>query len=144
MKVFKYTDSIQNLIELGYQKTFLYASNFVAYKKNRIILYEISDLIVEIENVAYKHQSIIIQFILDNKNQPPEFWERQCLHPAIKNSTVPAWSLINGKIYNQSMKDIEYKQTKDMEFFLTTGTLLRKDIVSDIIDLQNHILKIKI
>jgi hypothetical protein len=90
-------------------------------------------MIIEIDNLPAEHQSMVIQFILDNQSKSIDFWG----YPSkiFKDYTVPAWSLINGKLYNKEMKIEEYRAGNE-EIAFITGFLLTEEFRQAILDLK--------
>jgi hypothetical protein len=68
MKVYKYTNTVENLKKIGFKFQKLFAKNYHTYTKNDIIMYKVSDMEIEIDNIYRNVQSKIIDFILENKN----------------------------------------------------------------------------
>jgi len=133
MEFFRYTGDVKKLKSLGYTFQKLYARNYISYHKDEIFMFKTNKMILEIGNLDPQYQSLAIQFILDHKDEPETFWWYKSR--IFKNTLMPVWSLIDGKIYNKEMKREEYKNGNE-EIAFKTGFLFSKDRVEQILALQ--------
>lgn len=74
MQFYAYVGDVKKLKTIGYEFQKLYASNYKSYSKNKIIMFVISKMVIEISNQDSEARFKIIDFILKNKKQPKSFW----------------------------------------------------------------------
>jgi len=87
MKKYAFTGDIKLLKNIGYKFQKLYARNYKTYSNERIIMYVTSKMAVELDDVRANIRTPFIQFILDNKNKPKDFWLHDVTYGAPFNET---------------------------------------------------------
>lgn len=73
MKRYVFTGDIKKLKDIGYKFQKLYAKNYKTYSKEKIIMYVVDKMAIEINNMD-EHTNVLIKYILDNKNKSKSFW----------------------------------------------------------------------
>ena len=91
-----YVGDVKKLIPNGWTFQKLYARNYKTYRKNGIIMYVVSKMCLEIDNIKGKYHKTLIEFILEHLNEPESFWvEPSTFFPG---TMLPAWVIQKGEI----------------------------------------------
>ena len=80
MKSYAYTGDVKKLKSIGYTFQKLYAMNYKSYHKDEIFMFVTTKMAIEYGTLRHSLQSKFIEFILNNKDKPKEFWvsDKQC------------------------------------------------------------------
>jgi len=91
-----YVGDIKKLIFNGWKFQKLYARNYKTYRKNGIIMYVVSKMRLEFDNVSGEYQKDLVAFILEHLNEPESFW----IEPSVFFNDImfPTWVIQKGKI----------------------------------------------
>lgn len=92
-----YTGDIKNLKPNGWIFQKLYARNYKTYRKDGIIMYVISKMCLEIDNVRSQDQTKVVEFILENIDKPESFWSDEGMY----GGKIASWVIQEGKIINR-------------------------------------------
>lgn len=93
--MYAYTGDVKKLKPNGWTFQKLYARNYKTYHNGNIIMYVVSKMVLEIDNVSRFHQEALIDFILEHGDKPKSFWyeEKRWLKGATR--LVPKYVLSN-------------------------------------------------
>ncbi len=134
MKQYVYNGDVKLLKNIDNKFQKLYARNYKSYSKNNIIMYVISKMALEFNNVNYKSQATFIDFILKNQNQPKEFWVKDIdyggKHGLFKD--FPIWYITKkGNIVHKDRKDDEkmkiYNETSELSKKVKEGLMTKEE-----------------
>ena len=140
-KAYSYIGDIKKLIPNGWKFQKLYARNYKAYHKGDIYMFVISNMVLEINWAQGKDQVTIINFILDNKNKPEEFWQSLSNIPMFKDTKFANWCIMDGKIITDkeaSKREIDFIMTfnKDNTIpYVKEGKHIEYELVKSIVRL---------
>jgi len=96
MQYYCYIGHRKKLKPNGWTFQKLYARNYHTYYKDGIIMYVVSKMCIELDNIKAKHQRKVIKFILENINKPDLFWQEKSAF--FKDTLFPSWVIQNGEI----------------------------------------------
>jgi hypothetical protein len=93
MNLYCYTGDVKKLIPNGWIFQKLFARNYKTYRKDGIIMYVISKMCLEPDNIKQEYQPKLIEFILENIDEPDSFWQEKYVF-----GHVASWVIQKGKI----------------------------------------------
>ena len=96
MNFYCYTGDIKKLIPNGWTFQKLYARNYKTYRKDGIIMYVISKMCLEFDNIRSKYQSKVVEFMLENIDKPDSFWQTEGIY-----GMLAAWTIQDGAIISR-------------------------------------------
>lgn len=84
---YAYTGDVKLLKTIGCKFQKLFADNYKAYHRDGSFMFVTTDMVLELDRIEAEHQATAVKFVLDNLDQPEEFWidERGCTQWAITN-----------------------------------------------------------
>lgn len=118
IKQYAYTGDLKKLKPAGWTFQKLYADNYKAYHWDDIFMYVKTQMVLEVTNIDPRHQASLIDFILDNADQPDDFWV--VLVKSRKNFpllTLPKWHLTNYGRVVDSQTDSQLLADANREFW---------------------------
>lgn len=92
---YAFTGDVKKLKPAGWTFQKLYAANYKCYHQDSIFMYVKTQMVLEVTNVYPHHQAALIAFIIENADQPDEFWTRTKDMGKFGTMTNPAWYLTN-------------------------------------------------
>lgn len=101
MKLYCYTGDVKKLVPNGWTFQKLYARNYKTYRKDGIIMYVVSKMCLEFDNIKSFHQPKVVEFILKNLEQPQSFWVSPSHIPIFNNNLFPSWVIQECKIIDR-------------------------------------------
>lgn len=132
LQCYRYLGDIKKLIPAGYRFQKLFARDYKSYCKGPIIMFVISKMELEIDNLPHADQKMTIDFILENKDKPEDFWQVPSTYTAIfGDGKFAVWSVIDGVIYN---KETKYA-TKDEDIMFRDGFRIDYSFVLQVLEL---------
>lgn len=142
MKQYHFTGDIKELIPAGYKFQKLFAMDYKSYCKNKIIMFVVSKMVLEIDNIKSADQATVIKFILDNKEQPSEFWQYKSTHKVFTKSLFPCWVIQDGLIVSHREardKKVAFFKRFDLDEntpYQEDGERITLELVNDILELN--------
>jgi len=141
MESYCYTGDIKKLKPNGWIFQKLYARNYKTYRKDNIIMYVVSNMRIEIDNIKAKYQPKVIEFIIDNIDKPDSFWQSKSEIPIFKDTLFANWVLQDGEIITRKQANINkrdwhlaWEKDNDIEY-LEDGTRLGIELINSIKEL---------
>ena len=137
---YRYSGDVKKLIPNGWEFHKLYANNYKVYNKENIWMFVISKMRIEIDNIV--SNEIVIDFILENKSKPDNFWTNNNYNTLLGNYTTPLWTMFEEKILStKEMRDKRQEMRKEENSDSCPITLISFEVflplVNTILELQN-------
>jgi hypothetical protein len=99
MQYYCYIGDRKKLKPNGWEFQKLYARNYHTYHKDGIIMYVVSKMCLELDNIKVKYQRKVIEFILKNIDKPDSFWQEKSFF--FKDTMVSSWIIQDGEIMSR-------------------------------------------
>ncbi len=88
MSKFAFTGDVKDLKKIGYKFEKTHSSNHKSYCKDRIIMYVVNKMVLDLDDVKFAFRNDFIQFVIDNKDKPKDFWLEDIHYDAPFNETL--------------------------------------------------------
>lgn len=133
MKQYCYTGDIKKLIPNGWKFQMLYASNYKSYHKNDIFMFVITKMALEISNLNFENQVMLIDFIINNFDKPRDFWITQGVLREVPAYVIQSNKLITWReaISNKAEWHRKFDKDENIEY-LEDGFYIKYRLIEDI------------